>query len=92
MLNTSLEIRQVISAEIARLLDEAGRPVPAIEDGCILTDDLSLDSLALASLFIALEDRFGVDPFSDKFDIVDMRTVADLNRAYSDTVGVLQLA
>ncbi|MDA8231327.1 MAG: acyl carrier protein [Magnetospirillum sp.] len=81
------DIRQVIITEIRKILDENGRRCGVIDDDALLTDDVGLDSLGLASLFIFLEDRFGTDPFMEKFNIVDMRTVADLVRAYRAVVA-----
>lgn len=92
MLNESNEVRHIILGEIGRLLNEGGQPMGSIDDNHLLTDDVGLDSLALASLFISLEDHFGVDPFFDAANVVDMRTVGHVVQVYSDALSAQQPA
>lgn len=83
MLNSPTAVRDLVIAEIQRLLAEVNRPCPAeITEEAALTDDIGLDSLSLASLYIALEDALQVDPFSNGINVTDMRTVGDVVNAY----------
>jgi acyl carrier protein len=84
MLN-SKNIRQLIIQEIQRLLAENGRQCEHIDENALLTNEVGLDSLAFASLFIFVEDRLGVDPFAEKINIVDIRTLGDLIQLCKDS-------
>lgn len=48
-----------------------------------LVDDLSFSSLTLARLVMELTDKVSVDPFAKLCHISEIRTVADLARAYT---------
>jgi acyl carrier protein len=84
---TTIDLRSAILHEIGEIRGSGVLAFDEIQDDARLTADLGLDSLALARMYIALEDRFGVDPFTDKFDIVDMRTLGDLLRAFKETLA-----
>ncbi|MER5808527.1 phosphopantetheine-binding protein [Streptomyces sp. NPDC002033] len=76
-----LNAHESIEAEILRLLQGAGGDVPAISPASDLVG-LGLTSLMFAELLIGMEMELGVDPFQGETSIVEMRTVADLVRAY----------
>lgn len=57
------DVRETVVAVIQRVLQDSGRPVPALSDDENLTGDIGLDSLDLAVLVVGLEQELGVDPF-----------------------------
>ena len=86
MLNSS-DIPAIIAGHVTEIAALAGRSLDGVGYGQTLADDVGLDSLQIASLFIALEDEFQVDPFSERFSIVEMRTIADLANAYGTVLA-----
>lgn len=89
---THQDIENAIVGHIGRILRENDQPVPAIGRDAHLTEELGLDSLAVASLYIALEDDFHIDLFEHRGDVIDMRTVADLTNAYASELAKTALA
>ncbi|NUB04887.1 acyl carrier protein [Azospirillum sp. Vi22] len=91
MLNAR-EIENAIVEEIRLLL--TGTDLVGVEIGsdCHLTRTLHLDSLMMASLLIALEGRFGRDPFLEDLSIADVASVGDLVRAYQPVAAAPALA
>ncbi|PTW62035.1 phosphopantetheine binding protein [Breoghania corrubedonensis] len=80
---TATEIEHRITEHVRQILLASNKPAEGLAADKPLADGLGLDSLEMAGLFIALEDDFKVDPFLTRFSIVDMRSIADLTRAYS---------
>jgi len=71
----------LIVEEVAHLLREKGEAVPAIgPDTVFLGGDLPMDSLDLATLVVALEQRTGRDPFREGFR--QFTTVGELAALY----------
>jgi acyl carrier protein len=60
-----MEVRDTIQREIAAVLQDAGKPVPAFADGQpLLAGGLGLDSLDFAVVVVRLEQQLGRDPFA----------------------------
>lgn len=83
---TDAEIVVTIRRTIVELLERAGRPVPPfeVEDELVST---GLTSLDLAALVAKLERQWKVDPFLEATSITEVRTVADLCRAYQRQIN-----
>jgi acyl carrier protein len=83
---TREEIGRAVRAEIGRRVD--GRRAAPVE----ISDSHTLEALGIASLELfdlagRLEERLGVDPFEQSFSLNDIRTVADLCRAYDACIS-----
>jgi acyl carrier protein len=83
---TDREIEETIRLVIAELLRRRGRTVASFtgDDPLMAT---GLTSLDLAALIARLEQRWHVDPFLEAVPITEIRTVADLCRAYRDCLN-----
>jgi len=83
---TDGEIEETIRLAIADVLRRRGHEVaPFDEDALLVTTGLT--SLDLAALIARLEQRWKVDPFLEAVPITEVRTVADLCRAYRDFIN-----
>ncbi|MCK9248643.1 MAG: phosphopantetheine-binding protein [Solirubrobacteraceae bacterium] len=58
------EAAGIIIDIVRGLIERRGDVPPEIHDASTIGDDLGLDSLDLAELSAALEDRFGRDPYT----------------------------
>jgi acyl carrier protein len=70
----------VVAETIRENFVDNGRPPPDVFPAVRLLDDLSLDSLALAAVIVALEEKTGKDPFRDGF--IAFVTVEELASLY----------
>jgi hypothetical protein len=77
-----MDIDQAVRAEIMAILRSRGRDLPDISPRDGLATTLGLSSLELAALAARLTALLGKDPFSGAAAFADMKTVADLSRAY----------
>jgi acyl carrier protein len=76
------DVFALIVEETARILREKGAPVPALgPDVAFLGGSMEFDSLDLATLIVALEERTGTDPFRTGFK--DFTTVGELASLYA---------
>jgi acyl carrier protein len=82
---TDAEIEETIRLTIADLVRRRGQTVAPFEDDAPLVAT-GLTSLDLAALIARLEQKWNVDPFLEAVPITEVRTVADLCRAYRDFV------
>ncbi len=78
-MNRTTEVRAAVEAEVQRILEHSGRPLQSPQDDDALFR-MGLDSLDLAQLVVALEQRLGVDPFRKQGSPI--RTFGDLINAY----------
>lgn len=73
---------ELITAELRAFLEQKGRPVPVLTaDTRFLDGELVFDSLDLAVLLLALEEKTGKDPFREGFRT--FTTVGELAGLYS---------
>ena len=80
------EIEETIRVAITDLLRRRGRAVrPFDRDELLVATGLT--SLDLAALIARLEQRWNVDPFLEAVPITEIRTVADLCRAYRGIIN-----
>lgn len=80
------DIVVIVRRTIVELLERSGRPVPPFDVGDELVAT-GLTSLDLAALVAKLERRWKVDPFLEAMSITEVRTVADLCRAYQQQMN-----
>jgi acyl carrier protein len=81
MVDGTLATRHVVIAEIRKLLETTGRVPDGLgEDDRF--DDLGITSLDLVDIVAALNVKLTVNPFQRSVALTDVRTVADLCRAY----------
>jgi acyl carrier protein len=73
-------VRTQVQATIQQVLETSNRKRQSFEDDDLLFVEIGLDSLDLAQVVVALEQRFGVDPFRKGGPPV--RNFGDLVRAY----------
>ena len=79
-------VRDLVVAEIERLLSEEGVESPSLPDSADLLV-AGVDSLGFAVLITRLEEALGVDPFL-AIETAEMpRTVADLVELYTTTLS-----
>jgi acyl carrier protein len=83
-MRTAIESREILALiveETARILQEKGATVPALNPGiAFLGGSMDFDSLDLATLIVALEERTGADPFRSGFK--DFTTLGELASLY----------
>lgn len=76
-----MSVSAFVVEEIRRILSDKGAPIPDLNDQTIfLGDDMDFDSLDLAGLVVALEQKTGRDPFRKGF--VEFRTIGELTQLY----------
>jgi acyl carrier protein len=63
------------------------QPLPTIQPQERLTEDLRIDSLAMAALLLDIEDAFGVVIDADALSRIE--TVADMEKAVRDLVAAV---
>jgi acyl carrier protein len=83
---TDDEIAEAIRLTIGDLLQRRGRPIPPLDEHDLLMAT-GLTSLDMAALIARLEQRWKVDPFLEAVPITEVRTIADLCRAYRDVIN-----
>ena len=83
---TDDEIEEAIRLTIGDLLQRRGRPIPPLDEDDLLMAT-GLTSLDMAALVARLEQRWKVDPFLEAVPITEIRTIADLCRAYRDVIN-----
>ncbi len=81
-LSTIMSIKSTIIAEIERLAEEEEKKLPPLTEDLVLLDLSDLDSLAIAILVARLEERLGLDPFSNTDDVSYPITLGDFIRSY----------
>ena len=78
-------IRSAVVSTINKVRTDSGRASMDIDDSHTLMGDVSLDSLDLAQLVVALEQQLGCDPFRD--GSATARTVGELVAVYQKALG-----
>jgi acyl carrier protein len=78
-------LRNTVIAAIERVLRDAGRRPPAIQDDTSFRDTIQLDSLDFAVIVVQLEQALGVDPF--RAGARPVQTVGEFVALYADAVA-----
>ena len=79
-----MSIRSTIVNEIEQILEAEGNQVGTITEESALLGLTGLDSLAIAVLVARLEERLGVDPFTESEEAFYPVTVGDFIRIYEN--------
>jgi acyl carrier protein len=78
-------IRTIVLSEIQQLAEAEQKAVPELKDDLVLLKS-GMDSLMLAILVARLEEKLGLDPFTDSADVFYPVTLGDFINAY-ETAG-----
>jgi acyl carrier protein len=78
-----MSIKETVISEIEQIAEQHQKTLAPLSDDAILLNT-GLDSLCFAILVARLEDRLGVDPFSDSDDVVFPVTLGDFVRVYEN--------
>jgi acyl carrier protein len=76
-----VSMREAIIGEIKAIAQEQNKKLAPLSDELVLLDS-GLDSLCFAILVARLEDRFGIDPFSNAEEAVFPVTLGDFVGLY----------
>ena len=79
-------IRTTILSEIQELAQAEQKPVPELKDDLVLLES-GMDSLMIAILVARLEEKLGLDPFTDSADVFYPVTLGDFIKAYEMAEG-----
>lgn len=76
-----MSVRPILIAEMERIARENDKHLPPLADGVVMLET-EFDSLCFALLVAGMEERVGLDPFSE-MDMADLPvTVGDLVTLY----------
>ena len=78
-----MSIKSAVIWEMEQVAEERQKALGPLTDDAILLDT-GLDSLSFAILVARLEDRLGVDPFSESGDLSFPVTLGDFVRVYEN--------
>jgi len=78
-----MSIKLTVLSEIEQIAEQHQKTLTPLTDDSILMNT-GLDSLCFAVLVARLEDRLGVDPFSESDDISFPVTLGDFVRVYEN--------
>jgi len=77
----AMSVQAAVIAEIQQIADDHQKSLPPLTDDLVLLDS-GLDSLAIAILVARLEERLGVDPFTESDEVAYPVTLGDFIRFY----------
>jgi len=80
-------IMTVVKAEMMRVAASQNKQLAPLTDDLVLLNS-GLDSLGFAILVASLEDKLGVDPFTERDDLQFPVTLADFVRFYEDAAEI----
>jgi acyl carrier protein len=78
-----MSIKATVISEIEQIAEQHKKTLMPLTDDAILLNT-GLDSLCFAVLVARLEDRLGVDPFSESDDVIFPVTLGDFVRVYEN--------
>ena len=78
-----MSIKEAIFSEIQQIAEQHQKSLTPLTDDAPLLNT-GLDSLCFAVLIARLEDRLGVDPFSESDDVAFPVTLGDFVRVYEN--------
>jgi acyl carrier protein len=76
-----MSIRKTICDEISEVAKLQNKHIPSLDDKIVLLES-GLDSLCFAILVVRLEDKLGIDPFSQMEELAYPITLADFVKLY----------
>jgi acyl carrier protein len=76
-----MSIKKTIYDEINEVAQLQSKQVPPLDDNLVLLES-GLDSLCFAILVVRLEDKLGIDPFSQTEELTYPVTLADFVELY----------
>lgn len=82
-----MTMNELIKSEICRVAEEQKKQLAPLTDDLVLLNS-GLDSLCFAILVATLEDKLGVDPFTETEDIQFPVTLGDFTRFYENAKKV----
>lgn len=82
-----MSIKDVIKTEMTRVAESQKRQLAPLTDDLVLLNS-GLDSLCFAILVATLEDKLGVDPFTERDDVQFPVTLDDFVRFYENAIEV----
>jgi acyl carrier protein len=78
-----MSIKETVILEMEQIAQQHQKTLAPLTDDAILLNT-GLDSLCFAVLVARLEDRLGVDPFSESDDVTFPVTLGDFVRVYEN--------
>ena len=81
-----MSLKEVIVSEIQQIAEEHDKELAPLTEGLNLLES-GLDSLCFAILVARLEDRIGVDPFTESEDAYYPVTLGEFMRFYEEAVN-----
>jgi acyl carrier protein len=82
-----MSVMAVLKSEMVRVADSQKKQLAPLTDDLVLLNS-GLDSLCFAILVASLEDKLGVDPFTERDDVQFPVTFGDFVRFYEAAVEV----
>ena len=82
-----MSVMAVLKSEMVRVADSQKKQLAPLTDDLVLLNS-GLDSLCFAILVASLEDKLGVDPFTERDDVQFPVTLGDFVRFYEAAIEV----
>ena len=82
-----MTVKLTIMSEMRQIAQEQEKELAPLSDDLVLLDS-GFDSLCFAVLVARLEDKLGIDPFTQSEDSTFPVTLGDLVRTYENAVAV----
>lgn len=83
-----MTVKLTIMSEMRKIAQEQDKELAPLADDLVLLDS-GFDSLCFAVLVARLEDKFGIDPFTQSEDSTFPVTLSDLVRTYEDAAAAV---
>ena len=83
-----MTVKLTIMSEMQQIAQEQEKELAPLSDDLVLLDS-GFDSLCFAVLVARLEDKLGVDPFTQSEDITFPVTLNDLVRTYENAAALV---
>ena len=83
-----MTVKLTIMSEMQQIAQEQQKELAPLSDDLVLLDS-GFDSLCFAVLVARLEDKLGVDPFTQSDDTTFPVTLSDLVRTYENAAAVV---
>ena len=83
-----MTVKLTIMSEMQQIAEEQEKELAPLSDDLVLLDS-GFDSLCFAVLVARLEDKLGIDPFTQSDDTTFPVTLGDLVRTYENAAAVV---